>query len=114
MEARKTQIIYEEKNTVEVKVDDNDRKKRALNDTEISELIKSGLKIEKHYKMPMDIEWAIKDDEVYILQAKAITTLKSSINHISKDNLVQKYTKGKKINRSTQEVMEYSSLKARG
>lgn len=25
--------------------------------------------------MPMDIEWAIKDDEVYILQARAITTL---------------------------------------
>jgi len=33
--------------------------------------------IEKHYKMPMDIEWAIKDDEVYILQARAITTLKN-------------------------------------
>ena len=99
--SKETQIIYGEKNTVEVKVDDNDRKKRALNDTEISELIKSGLKIEKHYKMPMDIEWAIKDDEVYILQARAITTLKSSINHISEDNLVQKYTKGKKINRST-------------
>ena len=63
--SKETQIIYGEKNTVEVKVDDNDRKKRALNDTEISELIKSGLKIEKHYKMPMDIEWAIKDDEVY-------------------------------------------------
>lgn len=105
--SKETQIIYGEKNTVEVKVDDNDRKKRALNDTEISELIKSGLKIEKHYKMPMDIEWAIKDDEVYILQARAITTLKSSINHISEDNLVQKYTKGKKINRSTREVMSF-------
>ena len=94
--SKETQIIFGEKNTVEVKVDDNDRKKRALNDTEISELIKSGLKIEKHYKMPMDIEWAIKDDEVYILQARAITTLKSSTNYISEDNLVQKYTKGKK------------------
>ena len=93
---KETQIIYGEKNTVEVTVDDNDRKKRALNDREISELINSGLKIEKHYKMPMDIEWAIKGDEVYILQARAITTLKSSTNHISEDNSVQKYTKGKK------------------
>ena len=50
--SKETQIIYGEKNTVEVKVDDNDRKKRALNDREISELIKFGLKIEKHYKMP--------------------------------------------------------------
>ena len=45
---KETQIIYGEKNTVEVTVDDNDRKKRALNDREISELINSGLKIEKH------------------------------------------------------------------
>ena len=105
--SKETQIIYGEKNTVEVTVDDNDRKKRALNDREISELIKSGLKIEKHYKMPMDIEWAIKDDEVYILQARAITTLKSSTNHISEDSLVQKYTKGKKINKSTREVMSF-------
>ena len=105
--SKETQIIYGEKNTVEVKVDDNDRKKRALNDREISELINSGLKIEKHYKMPMDIEWAIKGDEVYILQARAITTLKSSTNHISEDNSVQKYTKGKKINKSTREVMSF-------
>ena len=105
--SKETQIIYGEKNTVEVKVDDNNRKKRALNDREISELIKSGLKIEKHYKMPMDIEWAIKGDEVYILQARAITTLKSSTNHISEDNSVQKYIKGKKINKITREVMSF-------
>ena len=104
---KETQIIYGEKNTVEVTVDDNDRKKRALNDREISELINSGLKIEKHYKMPMDIEWAIKGDEVYILQARAITTLKNSPHHISEDNSVQKYTKGKKINKSTREVMSF-------
>ena len=104
---KETQIIYGEKNTVEVTVDDNDQKKRVLNDREISELINSGLKIEKHYKMPMDIEWAIKGDEVYILQARAITTLKSSTNYISEDNSVQKYTKGKKINKSTREVMSF-------
>ena len=104
---KETQIIYGEKNTVEVTVDDNDQKKRVLNDREISELINSGLKIEKHYKMPMDIEWAIKGDEVYILQARAITTLRSSTNYISEDNSVQKYTKGKKINKSTREVMSF-------
>ena len=82
-------------------------KKRALNDKEILELIKSCLNIEKHYKMPMDIEWAIKDDEVYILQARAITTLKHSIDSLSEDNLVQKYTKDKKINKSTRKMMSF-------
>ncbi|EGY79730.1 phosphoenolpyruvate synthase [Peptoniphilus indolicus ATCC 29427] len=105
--SKETQIIYAEKNTVEVAVCDNDRKKRALNDKEILELIKSCLNIEKHYKMPMDIEWAIKDDEVYILQARAITTLKHSIDSLSEDNLVQKYTKDKKINKSTRKMMSF-------
>lgn len=105
--SKETQFIYAEKNTVEVAVCDNDRKKRALNDKEILELIKSCLNIEKHYKMPMDIEWAIKDDEVYILQARAITTLKHSIDSLSEDNLVQKYTKDKKINKSTRKMMSF-------
>lgn len=105
--SKETQIIYAEKNTVEVTVDENDRKKRVLNDREISELIKSCLKIEKHYKMPMDIEWAIKDDEVYILQARAITTLKGATNSIFEDDLVQKYTKDKKVNKSTRKTMSF-------
>ncbi|QOW60414.1 PEP/pyruvate-binding domain-containing protein [Treponema pedis] len=99
--SKETQIIYGEKNTVEVTVDDNDRKKRALNDREISELIKSGLKIEKHYKMPMDIEWAIKDDKVYILQARAITTLKSD------ENTFKEYIKGRKLSRSMRSTMAF-------
>ena len=33
--------------------------------------------------------------------------MKSSTNHISEDNSVQKYTKGKKINKSTREVMSF-------
>ena len=105
--SKETQIIYGEKNTVEVTVDDVDRKKRALNDREISELIKSGLKIEKHYKMPMDIEWAIKDGKIYILQARAITTLQHSTNSLLEDNLVQKYTKDKKINKITRKIMSF-------
>jgi len=32
--------------------------------------------IEKYYGMPMDIEWAIAGGKVYILQARAITTLR--------------------------------------
>lgn len=31
--------------------------------------------IEKHYKYPQDIEWAMKDNNFYILQSRPITTL---------------------------------------
>jgi phosphoenolpyruvate synthase/pyruvate phosphate dikinase len=35
-----------------------------------------GKEIEQHYKYPMDIEWAIgRDSNLYILQARHITTL---------------------------------------
>ncbi|MFH1053967.1 MAG: PEP/pyruvate-binding domain-containing protein [Candidatus Woesearchaeota archaeon] len=34
-----------------------------------------GRKIEKHYGKPMDIELAVKDGEIFILQARPITTL---------------------------------------
>lgn len=105
--SKETQIIYGDKETVEVSVNSDKRKTRALNDREILELMKCGLEIEKHYGMPMDIEWAIKNDIVYILQARAITTLKNSKNDIIGNDLIEKYIKGKKIKKDTQEVMSF-------
>ena len=40
---------------------------------ELSNLI---LKIEKHYDFPQDIEWAVEGDNIYIVQSRAVTTLK--------------------------------------
>lgn len=105
--SKETQIIYGDKETVEVSVNSDKRKTRALNDREILELMKCGLEIEKHYGMPMDIEWAIKNDIVYILQARAITTLKNSENDITGNDLIEKYIKGKKIKKDTREVMSF-------
>lgn len=105
--SKETQIIYGNKETVEVSVNSDKRKTRALNDREILELMKCGLEIEKHYGMPMDIEWAIKNDIVYILQARAITTLKNSGNDLTGNDLIEKYIKGKKIKKDTREVMSF-------
>lgn len=105
--SKETQIIYGDKETVEVSVNSDKRKTRALNDREILELMKCGLEIEKHYGMPMDIEWAIKNDIVYILQARAITTLKNSENDITGNDLIEKYINGKKIKKDTKEVMSF-------
>lgn len=105
--SKETQIIYGDKETVEVSVNSDKRKTRALNDREILELMKCGLEIEKHYGMPMDIEWAIKNDIVYILQARAITTLKNSKNDITGNDLIEKYINGKKIKKDTKEVMSF-------
>jgi pyruvate, water dikinase len=52
-----------------------DPSERVLSEKELKELTELSLKIEKHYKHPQDIEWAI-DDKLYILQSRPITTLK--------------------------------------
>ena len=46
---------------------------KVLTDKEINELIEIGLKIEKFYGSPQDIEWAIKNNQIYILQSRPIT-----------------------------------------
>lgn len=54
----------------------NLRERQKISDKEIIELAKYGLKIEKHYKFPQDIEWAIASDKIWILQTRPVTTIK--------------------------------------
>lgn len=46
-----------------------------LDDRIIVEIARIGKKIEAHYKKPQDIEFAVKNREIFILQSRAITTL---------------------------------------
>ncbi len=47
-----------------------------LNDATAIELARFGTQIEAHYGRSMDIEWAIADDKIAILQARPITNLR--------------------------------------
>lgn len=50
------------------------QEQQALNDEEIVQLARYGIKIENHYKVPQDIEWAIDDrGDIFILQARPET-----------------------------------------
>ena len=73
-------IVYSPSGTDRVPVPEADRKRRVLNDEAVRALVKQALGIEAHYGRPMDIEWAIQDGRVYILQARAITTLSDAAN----------------------------------
>jgi pyruvate,water dikinase len=50
--------------------------KQKLNDKDIVLLAKLGLKIEDLYKSPQDIEWAKQGGQLYIVQARPVTTMK--------------------------------------
>lgn len=51
------------------------RQQAALRDDQILALARIGTKIEQHYGRPQDIEWAIRDQQIFVLQARPITTL---------------------------------------
>ncbi len=75
--SKEAQIVYREKGTGKIPVPEELRRKNVLNGARIAELVQEGIRIEEHYGHPMDIEWAVRDDRIYILQARSITTLGS-------------------------------------
>ena len=52
-------------------------------DSRIKEVAKIGRQIEIHYNKPMDMEWCIEDDRVYIVQARPITVTGDSATNES-------------------------------
>ena len=48
---------------------------RCADDGVLKLIAKQGLALEKHFRCPQDIEWAVEDGNVYILQSRNITTL---------------------------------------
>jgi len=61
--------------TVERAVPEDRREARVLEDAELATLRDLGEEIEAHYGDPQDVEWAIADGEVYLLQSRPITTI---------------------------------------
>lgn len=57
------------------KISVKEQEKQKLSDDRISELAELVLKIENHYGIPQDIEWAFNGDKFYIMQSRPITTL---------------------------------------
>ncbi|EMA41768.1 phosphoenolpyruvate synthase [Halobiforma nitratireducens] len=64
--------------TVEREVPEDKRTARVIGDDEIDELVELGERVEDHYGDPQDVEWAIADGKVYMLQSRPITTISES------------------------------------
>jgi len=67
--------------TVEVEVDSQKRACAVLSSEQIGEIVRTGCHIESLFGGPQDIEWAIAGKKLYILQARAITSLAASITN---------------------------------
>lgn len=75
---KSTMTVRTESGTEERDVPSDQRNRQVLDDATALALADLGILIESHYSMPMDIEWAIADGQIAILQARAITTLPQS------------------------------------
>ena len=75
---KKIKMIYNgdpKKPVRDVAVGKNDQLKPSITDEQVIKLAEWGMIIEKHYKRPMDIEWALdgKEKQLYIIQARPET-----------------------------------------
>ncbi|MCR5734813.1 MAG: phosphoenolpyruvate synthase, partial [Lachnospiraceae bacterium] len=97
--SKEEEIIYdhEKGGTKRVSVDEYRRKQQALKRDQISALASEGIRIEEHYGHPMDIEWAVKDGRIYILQARSITTLKEEEIRVFTEEDFKGYPKVKPV-----------------
>ena len=74
---KKTMCIRDEETgqTVDREVPSDKRHERVLTDGEIARLLELGELVEDHYGTPQDVEWAVYDGDVYMLQSRPITTI---------------------------------------
>ena len=73
--------------TVQKEVPDDLKDKKVLTDGDLEQLTQLGRRIQKHYGAPMDTEWGIENDKVYMLQARPITTLDNIDESKNSDSL---------------------------
>jgi pyruvate,water dikinase len=69
----------EDGRTVERSVPEAKRDKRVLDGEEIRRLVELGDAVEAHYGTPQDVEWALDDDTLYLLQSRPITTIDDTV-----------------------------------
>lgn len=62
----------------EIKLEKKVSDKQKITDNQILNLALLGKKLERHYYFPQDIEWAIEEDKIYIVQTRPITTIATS------------------------------------
>lgn len=61
--------------TEEREVPEDQRHRPVLNDEQVNRLVELGSDIEDLYGQPMDVEWALADGNIWIVQARPITAL---------------------------------------
>ncbi len=87
--------------TITTEVPEADRARPSVTDAELMQLIDLGERVETHYGTGQDIEWAFAGPDLYLLQARPITTSTSTVEghasvrgrleHTLRDDLIEHF-----------------------
>lgn len=94
---QKTQLIRKGTETIETDVPKKIIDKQKISDEEIVVLAKLANKLQEHYYFPQDIEWAKEGKNLYIVQTRPITTIKTAKQ--------QKEAEGQDVKTSAQPIL---------
>lgn len=92
---KRQKIIYNQSGgTVAIEVDPSKQSALSLSKRQLKKLHKMALKVQSFKGMPMDIEFGIENNRIYLLQARPITNLKkyAEFNVWDNSNIVESYS----------------------
>lgn len=69
------QLIYQGGETLELETNAGDANTSSLTDNQVLAIARLGVRLEEYYHCPQDVEWAIEDGNIFIVQSRPITTL---------------------------------------
>lgn len=78
------EIVHGERGQETRDVDERRISSRVLDDDELRRLADLGARIERHYGVPQDIEWAMASGRIWIVQSRPVTTLLSRVDASSR------------------------------
>ncbi|MCC7119523.1 MAG: hypothetical protein IT310_13445 [Anaerolineales bacterium] len=70
-----TRIDMTSGSTAEIETASAERERLSLDDADLRRLSALGEQVEKYYGAPQDIEWALANDQLYLLQTRPVTSL---------------------------------------
>ncbi|MFH1031759.1 MAG: phosphoenolpyruvate synthase [Chloroflexota bacterium] len=72
----RSETVKGEETNERVQISLKEQTKQKITDADIITLAKIGKRLEEHYKIPQDIEWAKEGNKVFIVQTRPVTTIK--------------------------------------
>jgi pyruvate,water dikinase len=71
---KEQKVVQRDQGTMVVPTATGEQRRPCLSDSMVLEIARVGVAVERHYGRPQDIEWAVADNRVHLLQSRPVTT----------------------------------------